>query len=73
MNAERTTVRFNVDVPVQLAPLVMEFARVQGFSSSRALGAFVASHRLELESVIDAHKQASAIRDGEGLPLLRLV
>lgn len=68
-----STVRFTVDIPVQLAPLVLQFAQVQGIPSSRALGAFVASHRRELESVIDAHAQARAIREGEGLPLLQVV
>lgn len=68
-----STVRFTVDIPVQLAPLVLQFAQVQGIPSSRALGAFVVSHRRELESVIDAYAQARAIRDGEGLPLLTVV
>lgn len=68
-----STVRFTVDIPVELAPMVLHFAQVQGMASSRALGAFVASHRRELESVIDAHAQARAIRAGEGLPLLTVV
>lgn len=68
-----STVRFHIEIPVGLAPLVLEFARVQGIPTSRALGAFVVSHRRELESVVDAYAQARAIRDGEGLPLLTIV
>lgn len=69
----RGTVRMTVEVPLALAPLVLEFAQVQRVGTPRALGMFIASHRRELQSVVDAYAQARAIREGEGLPLLQVV
>ncbi|MBE0595503.1 MAG: hypothetical protein IH616_24205 [Gemmatimonadales bacterium] len=68
-----STVRLSADVPVELAPLLIGLAQAQGISTSRALGAFLSSHRREVESLIEAHRQARAIASGEGLPLLRVV